>query len=928
MITIKSAKPRRLGQRLLPALAVLTLSVVTLTAEDVFVTAYRSSTSGETTPCPPSCTTGTVSASGSSTYSTASPQPPISPRRSRFTIVSNPAPAWSVTPDNYGAYGTTALQSPGAYKIYITMPTLSNASTNLTVDMTATGGDLADTNQVASSSIPLDVFRRSSVANQWIFVGYITNSQPNPTVTFTYASGQLDGTTQNRWYIDAVRFENVGDPCFSSGASQVGVTGPLGAGGTEVIVTSVVAGATNVTVYANTVAIGATNNPAGFAAGNVVVPTSPLVQNDSITATQQKNSCTSTPSSAGLVGGGPNAQLRGFFTCWKNPTNAGPIGAASSVPASGFFYFLGAKAYSFGSAPSGGVTLPPGECWQQISLQNAVDDALDSNSATHVTNTDNFCSLEGMVLAIDSTDNGPYDVYIDRIMNGDTVIEDFESYADGTTNFFAAPSAASLPVPGAVYLGAPNSSEVSSNHAFDGAKACRVQWQWKDGSNVRWTHILANATAAKRYPQIDTRKPITARVLVLPVGSTTSHRFNGSVGVITSSATPVYPSTTNTLSVSATGSGPYTYQWSWEGGLLDNPSTSSAYVIDGGGAGVSSTYNGTYTVEVSDGTCVEKRTYSLLVVDPIPTITNQPAHAIINAGTTVAAMRVGADGHVPAGYPLTYLWRSNGVDITDQTLDTLWITNASLADVLAYDVIVGNSYGSVTSSIAYGDVVPVGITGGNGTGLRGDYRTAHFATNAFTGPPTLSRTDATVDFDWLTGAPDPAVSADNFTARWTGQVQALGTDDYTFHTISDDGVRLWVNGQLLVDQWIDHSPWTNSGNLTLTGTSKYDLTLEFYEKTGGAVSKLYWSSASGSVGFEPVPQSQLYPAPAGPLIPTVSHSLPDASHITFNWGVGTYNLAWATNILGPYTNIIYGVTSPHTETIGSEPQKYFRLLVQ
>src|SRR5204863_1549728 len=142
--------------------------------------------------------------------------------------------------------------------------------------------------------------------------------------------------------------------------------------------------------------------------------------------------------------------------------------------------------------------------------------------------------------------------------------------------------------------------------------------------------------------------------------------------------------------------------------------------------------------------------------------------------------------------------------------------------------------------------------------------------------------------------------------------QALGDDNYTFYAISDDGVRLWVNNQLVIDDWNAHPPTTNATSaITLTGTNRYPVQLEFFEATGGAVARFYWSSASGSVAFEPVQTSQLYPAAAAPGQPSVDLSVSGAN-LTFSWGPGQYKLLWATNVNGPYTNQIFGVTSPFT----------------
>ncbi|HEX5221018.1 MAG TPA: PA14 domain-containing protein [Verrucomicrobiae bacterium] len=907
------------------------MSATSTRAEDVFVSASLGTASAQNTPCPPSCYSGSVSASGSSAFSSATPQPPQGSRRSRFGFADGCT--WSVQPgegyssDIFANAGTAPLQSPGVYKIYATLPANTSCSANLLVNMTATGGDLADPSGAAATEVPVTAFRSTNAIHTWIHIGYITNTQPDPTLTFTFVSADPALASANRWYMDTIRFENIGDPCFSSGATQVGITGPLAAGGTNVTVTSVTAGATNVTVFANGIEIGATNFAAGFAAGSVIVPTSAMNQGDSITAIQTKGGCTSQVSSSALVGGGPNAQLRAFVTCWKNSTNTGPVGANSSAPASGFFYMLGATGLQagFGSAPVGGRVLPPGACWQLVSFQNGVDDAIDSNQGTHVTNTDAFCSLEGMVFSIDSTDNGPYDIYIDQIMNGDTVVEDFESYADGSTNLFSAPAVATLPVPGAVYFSEPNSSRISSNYAFDGTKACRIQWQWKDGSNIRWAHIVANATTGKRFPQIDTSKPITARVLILPVGISTAQVFNGTVSSITNSTSPAYATTTNTFGVAVTGPGPYTYQWSWSGGGLPNPTDGPTYTIDGFGAGVSVADNGTYTVEVSDGTCTETRSIVFTVADPLPIITNQPAQTTIAHVGENASFTVGAGAPVETGLPLTYQWRFNDIDIPDATAASFTTNNVQIADAGYYTVVVGNVYGSVTSRVAVLDVVQPAVVVGTGTGLRGNYYSSSYSTNPFAGPITLSRIDPTVDFDWLTGSPAPGISADFFTVRWSGQVRALDTDTYTFYVRSDDGQRLWVNGQLLVNDWALHGATEQSGSIALNANQHYDLVMEYFENGVNASSQLSWSSAGGGVVKGIIPTSQLYPASGTVTAPTLNFNLENGTNLVFNWGPGTYSLVWATNVAGPYTNRINGVVSPHTIVIGSEPQKFFRL---
>ena len=142
-------------------------------------------------------------------------------------------------------------------------------------------------------------------------------------------------------------------------------------------------------------------------------------------------------------------------------------------------------------------------------------------------------------------------------------------------------------------------------------------------------------------------------------------------------------------------------------------------------------------------------------------------------------------------------------------------------------------------------------TGGTGTGLSATY----FNNADFTGT-SVSRIDATVDFNWGTGSPASSIAVDTFSARWTGQVEAPVTGSYTFYTVSDDGVRLWVNGQQVVNNWTDHASIENSGTITLTAGQRYDIRMEFYENGGGATARLLWSAPG--IAKAVVPATRLY----------------------------------------------------------------------
>jgi hypothetical protein len=150
------------------------------------------------------------------------------------------------------------------------------------------------------------------------------------------------------------------------------------------------------------------------------------------------------------------------------------------------------------------------------------------------------------------------------------------------------------------------------------------------------------------------------------------------------------------------------------------------------------------------------------------------------------------------------------------------------------------------------------------TGLRGEYFDKANLTEL-----KASRTDATVDFEWGDGAPDPAIDPDSFSVRWTGQLEPPVSETFTFHVLSDDGARLYIDNQLLIDKWVGQTATESTGTLALTAGKKYDLRLEYFDNTRTATVKLMWSSHS--VTLQVIPQAHLSP-PAGKPAPPAAAS--------------------------------------------------------
>ena len=122
----------------------------------------------------------------------------------------------------------------------------------------------------------------------------------------------------------------------------------------------------------------------------------------------------------------------------------------------------------------------------------------------------------------------------------------------------------------------------------------------------------------------------------------------------------------------------------------------------------------------------------------------------------------------------------------------------------------------------------------------------------------VTQVDPAVNFEWRKGRPVPTVPEDGFSVRWTGWVVPPRSETYTFYTMADDGVRLWVDGKQLVDAWRGQNPTEYFASLTLDAGRRYPIRVEFFENTGDATAKLLWSSPS--LKKEIIPTSQLVPA--------------------------------------------------------------------
>ena len=196
------------------------------------------------------------------------------------------------------------------------------------------------------------------------------------------------------------------------------------------------------------------------------------------------------------------------------------------------------------------------------------------------------------------------------------------------------------------------------------------------------------------------------------------------------------------------------------------------------------------------------------------------------------------------------------------------------------------------------------LTYGNGGGLKGEYFTNSSSSTDFSATATLSRLDEQINFNWGNESPDAAISNDIFKARWTGKLRPLTDDTYTIYVTASDGIRLWMNNQLLIDSWTDKSVTVNQASIALQKNTDYDIRLEYYSNTNNASCIFQWST--NGICKQNIPASQLFAASVmcssngnGLMAEYFSNQQPHAAFpatatttaivptVNFDWGTGS-----------------------------------------
>jgi hypothetical protein len=156
------------------------------------------------------------------------------------------------------------------------------------------------------------------------------------------------------------------------------------------------------------------------------------------------------------------------------------------------------------------------------------------------------------------------------------------------------------------------------------------------------------------------------------------------------------------------------------------------------------------------------------------------------------------------------------------------------------------------------------------------WKGSYFAVRDLSGLPLFQRDDAAIDFDWGNGAPRSDMPADSFSVRWSRRVDLPKSGLYRFWARSDDGVRLWVDGKLVIDAWFDGLT-LHEATISLAA-GEHDLRVDYYEHLGVALIGVGWDYVLPTATPTPTLTRTPTSTPTATATPTPSPTAPTPTH--------------------------------------------------
>ena len=201
-------------------------------------------------------------------------------------------------------------------------------------------------------------------------------------------------------------------------------------------------------------------------------------------------------------------------------------------------------------------------------------------------------------------------------------------------------------------------------------------------------------------------------------------------------------------------------------------------------------------------------------------------------------------------------------------------------------------------------------------GLIGQY----YNNNSYTGTPTLTQIDSTINVDWGNGSPNTLISNDNFSIKWTGYIYIPETANYTFYVAHDDFMSVTINGT----QYYSNGTWTGGSNqynyfsISNLASGYYPIEIDYIEYWGGAYARFAWQNDKSITSQTIVPSSNLFTS-----VP--SFSIADEAFIEGNNGYHLVNIP--VTLSNPVSGQTYTVNYNSSDgtavhSVGSTPGDY------
>ena len=237
-----------------------------------------------------------------------------------------------------------------------------------------------------------------------------------------------------------------------------------------------------------------------------------------------------------------------------------------------------------------------------------------------------------------------------------------------------------------------------------------------------------------------------------------------------------------------------------------------------------------------------------------------PLRAVtVNLGPVSSGPGIATESVDYAALPRTLYFPAG---VSSQTISVIPLANTNLLAPVVVTMQLSNSplykvgVASTATIVLYPSATP------NGTGLTGQYYTNSSATYSspanFNGSNLrLTRLDAGINFNWGSTNYLPITNGGYISVRWTGQVLPQYSETYYFVATTDDGVRLWVNDQLVIDHWILQGTSDSIGTIALQGGTRYDIKMDYFNGGGPGSAVLSWYSPSQP--RQVIPATRLYP---------------------------------------------------------------------